>query len=56
MNQVFKLKSHITGDSVSIVYMIKDKVCDNIFYIGYTEDNMKVRWRLAQPQIAHHDE
>jgi hypothetical protein len=43
-NQVFKIKSHITCDSVNIVYMTRDKVCNNVFYVGYTtEDNMKVR-------------
>ena len=50
-NQIFKIKSRITCDSVNIVYMIRDKVCDNIFYVGYTEDNMKVRWRNHKSHI-----
>ena len=26
------------------LYLIFDKKCNEIYYIGYTEDNMKVRW------------
>ena len=50
-NQVFKIKSHVACDSENIVYLIRDKICDNIFYVGYTEDNMKVRWRNHKSHI-----
>ena len=50
-NQVFKIKSHITCDSENIIYMITDKVCKDVFYVGYTEDNMKVRWRNHKSHI-----
>ena len=50
-NQVFKIKSRITCDSVNIIYMITDKVCKDVFYVGYTEDTMKVRWRNHKSHI-----
>ena len=31
--------------------MITDKVCKDVFYVGYTEDNMKVRWRNHKSHI-----
>ena len=42
-SQVFNIKSYVTCDSENIVYIIRDKICVNIFHIGYAEDNMKVR-------------
>ena len=50
-NQVYKIKSRITCDTKNVIYMIRDKVCDNVFYIGYTEDTIKVRWRNHKSHI-----
>ena len=43
-NQNFHIKSHITCLTNNVVYMITDKVCQDVFYIGYTCDNMRMRW------------
>ena len=50
-NQTFKIKSHITCDTKNVIYLITDKICSDVFYVGYTEDNMKVRWRNHKSHI-----
>ena len=50
-NQTFKIKSHITCETENIIYMITDKICKEVFYVGYTEDSMKVRWRNHKSHI-----
>ena len=50
-NQTFKIKSQITCETENIIYMITDKICKDIFYVGYTEDNMKVRWSNHKSHI-----
>ena len=49
--QTFQIKSHINCNTENIIYMITDKKCPEIFYLGYTEDNMKVRWRNHKSHI-----
>ena len=49
--QTFLIKSHITCETENIIYMIRDKICPDIFYIGYSEDSMKVRWRNHKSHI-----
>ena len=50
-SQSFAIKSNITCSTEGVVYMINDKKCPEIFYIGYTKDNMKVRWRNHKSHI-----
>ena len=49
--QIFEIKSRITCKTKYIIYIIFDKKCPEIFYIGYTEDNMTVRWRVHKSHI-----
>ena len=35
-NQTFKIKSRITCDTKNVIYLITDKICENVFYVGYT--------------------
>ncbi len=49
--QTFKIKSHIDCNSENVIYLIFDKKCPQVFYIGYTQDSMKVRWRNHKSHI-----
>ena len=49
--QTFKIKSRIDCNSKNVIYLIFDKKCPQVFYIGYTEDTMKVRWRNHKSHI-----
>ena len=51
LDKTFKIKSRITCDTKNIVYLITDKICKDVFYVGYTEDNMKVRWSNHKSHI-----
>ena len=31
--------------------MITDKICTDVFYVGYTQDNMKTRWANHKSHI-----
>ena len=49
--QVYHIKSRISCDTENVIYMIRDKICENVFYVGYTADCMKVRWRNHKSHI-----
>ena len=50
-NQTFTIKSKITCDTKNVIYMITDKICEDVFYVGYTQDNMKTRWANHKSHI-----
>ena len=50
-NQNFMIKSKICCDTKNVVYMITDKICRDVFYVGYTQDSMKVRWANHKSHI-----
>lgn len=50
-NQKFAIKSHISCDSENVIYVIYDKICTGIFYVGYTCDNMRTRWANHKSHI-----
>ena len=50
-NQTFTIKSKITCDTKNVIYMITDKICEDVFYVGYTQDNMKTRWANHKSNI-----
>lgn len=50
-NQTYSIKSHITCKTKNIIYMITDKICSNVIYIGYTGDDMCTRWRNHKSHI-----
>ena len=50
-NQTFKIKQTITCETKGVVYMINDKICPKIFYVGYSEDTMKIRWANHKSHI-----
>ena len=50
-NQTFNIKSKITCDTKNVIYMITDKICTDVFYVGYTQDNMKTRWANHKSHI-----
>ena len=43
-NQIFKIKSRITCNTLYVIYLIEDILCADVFYVGYTKQTMKVRW------------
>ena len=43
-NQIFKIKSRITCNTLYVIYLIEDILCADVFYVGYTKHSMKVRW------------
>ena len=43
-NQTYQIKSRITCDTCGVIYLILDKKCLEIFYVGYTVYAMKDRW------------
>ncbi len=49
--QTFQIKSRIDCNSKGVIYLIIDKKRKNIFYLGYTEDTIKVRWRNHKSHI-----
>ena len=50
-NQTFLIKSRITCLTKNVVYVIYDKVCPTVFYVGYTCDNMRERWTTHKSHI-----
>ena len=46
--QKFAIKSHISCDTENVIY---DKICTDIFYVGYTCDNMRTRWANHKSHI-----
>ncbi len=49
--QTFNIKSRIDCNTKGVVYLINDKKCKDIFYLGYTEDTIKVRWANHKSHI-----
>ena len=43
-SQTYQIKSRITCDTCGVIYLLLDKKCPAIFYVGYTEYAMKDRW------------
>ncbi len=50
-NQTFMIKSRITCQTTNVIYVIYDKICHGVLYVGYTEDDMRVRWRNHKSHI-----
>ena len=50
-NQTFKIKTKLTCKTKNVIYIIFDKICKTVFYIGYTCDCMQVRWRNHKSHI-----
>ena len=50
-NQTFRIKDRLTCQTNNVIYMIIDKLCPDIFYIGYTSDNMRTRWTTHKSHI-----
>ncbi len=48
-NQTFNIKTRITCETKNVIYMITDKICKDVFYVGHTRDTMKVRWQIINP-------
>jgi len=49
--QTFNIKSRIDCDTKGVIYLINDLKCPEIFYLGYTEDTIKVRFRNHKSHI-----
>ena len=46
----FKIQTLLTCDTQNVIYALHDKIC-KLTYIGYTEDNMKIRWSNHKSHI-----
>ena len=51
INQTYKIKSYIDCNTRNVIYMITDKICKDVFYIGYSERSMAERWRNHKSDI-----
>lgn len=51
--QTFRIKSRIDCNSKGVIYLINDKKCKDIFYLGYTDDTIKVRWANHKSHIKN---
>ena len=49
--QIFKIKSRISCDTKAIIYLINDRICKDVFYVGYSMNDMKERWRNHKSHI-----
>ncbi|NRB82112.1 MAG: GIY-YIG nuclease family protein, partial [Saccharospirillaceae bacterium] len=49
--QTFVIKDRLTCQTKNVIYMIIDKLCPDVFYVGYTSDDMRTRWRNHKSHI-----
>lgn len=53
IKNTFNIKSRISCQNENIIYVIYDKICEKIFYVGYTCDTMRVRWANHKSHIKN---
>ena len=49
--QIFTIKSYITCTTPNVIYVIYDKICADIFYVGNTLNGTQIRWRNHKSHI-----
>ena len=50
-SQTFVIKDRLTCQTKNVIYMIIDKLCPDVFYVGYTSDDMRTRWCTHKSHI-----